>query len=61
MRQGLVASGSILVDYTIDIDDWPNANGTCVTRRSPIIATGGVLFNPVEALSLMKYNIDTSQ
>ncbi|CAF3519835.1 unnamed protein product [Rotaria sp. Silwood1] len=53
-RRGLIASGSILVDYIIIIDHWPMENCTSFVQRPPTIVGGGGPFNIVKNLVAMK-------
>lgn len=56
VRSGLIASGSILVDYIIVIDDWPMENCTSFIQRDVKMASGGAPYNIVKNLRAM--NVD---
>ena len=55
-RCGLIASGSILVDYIIPIDDWPMENCTAFVQRPTQRTNGGAPYNIVKNLRVM--NVD---
>ncbi|CAF4035449.1 unnamed protein product [Rotaria sp. Silwood2] len=59
-RRGLIASGSVLVDYIIIIDHWPMENCTSFVRRPSTMAGGGGPFNIVKNLVAMKTHFPLS-
>lgn len=59
-RRGVLASGSVLVDYIIIVDHWPMENCTSFVQRSPIMAGGGGPYNILKNLVAMKVDIPLS-
>ena len=53
IRTGLLASGSILVDYILLIDDWPMENCTSFIRREVKMTSGGAPYNIIKNLRSM--------
>ncbi|CAF1010395.1 unnamed protein product [Didymodactylos carnosus] len=60
IRSGLIASGSILVDYIITINDWPMENCTSFIQREVKMTSGGAPYNIVKNLQLMKVDFPLS-
>ncbi|CAF1430574.1 unnamed protein product [Adineta steineri] len=54
IRSGLIASGSILVDYIVSIDDWPMENCTAFIQDKVQMTNGGAPYNIVKNLRTMK-------
>lgn len=59
-RSGLLASGSIIVDYITVIDHWPMENCTSFVLRPPTRAGGGGPFIIVKNLLTMKADFPLS-
>ena len=59
-RSGLIASGSILVDYIILIDDWPMENCTSFIQREVKMTSGGAPYNIIKNLRSMKVDFPLS-
>ena len=59
-RIGLVASGSILVDYIIIIDDWPMESCLSFIQRDVQMTNGGAPYNIVKNLRAMKVDFPLS-
>ncbi|CAF1416040.1 unnamed protein product [Adineta steineri] len=56
IRNGLIASGSILVDYIVLIYDWPMENYTAFIQDKVQMTNGGAPYNIVKNLRTM--NVD---
>ncbi|CAF4317391.1 unnamed protein product, partial [Adineta steineri] len=54
IRNGLIASGSILVDYIVLIDDWPMENCTAFIQDKVQMTNGGAPYNTAKNLRTMK-------
>ncbi|CAF4078446.1 unnamed protein product [Rotaria sordida] len=59
-RRGLLASGSVIVDYIIIIDHWPIENCTSFVQCPPVMAGGGGPFNIVKNLVAMNAHFPLS-
>ena len=59
-RNGLIASGSVLVDYIILIKDWPLENCTAFIEQDVHLASGGAPYNIVKNLRSMNASFPLS-